>query len=137
MALFRLLIMLAIVAGVAGAGLYFAPDSVKEQVLSYVNNNPYLPSEIKKEVENIYATPSMKREKLINELTTNLSLIQTYIEEVAPATASSSPEVKLLNRSKEIIAEVLKQNSDPTVIKQITDAVATKLLSSNACVPAK
>ena len=139
MALFRLLLMLAIVAGVAGAGLYFAPDSVKEQVLSYVNSNPYVPSEIKSEVEKLYATPAMKREKLITELTGNLSVIQSYIEGLSSVSASSSPEVKLLTRSQEIIDQVLKINADPGAVKQITDAVAAKLISSgNTCpVPQK
>ena len=133
MALFRLLLMLAIVAGVAGAGLYFAPDSVKEQVLSYVNSNPYVPSEIKSEVEKLYATPAMKREKLITELTGNLSVIQSYIEGLSSVSASSSPEVKLLTRSQEIIDQVLKINADPGAVKQITDAVAAKLIASNSC----
>ena len=132
MALFRLLIMIAIITGIAGVGLYFAPDPIKEKVLSYVGGNPYIPSEIKAEAEKLYATPAMKREKLINELTGNLSKIQEYIEAVA--TSTNNLELPLLTRSKEIIDQVLKINADPSAIKQITDALASKVISSsNSC----
>ncbi len=134
MALFRLLVIVAIIISIAGAGLYFAPDNIKEKVLSYVNDSPYVPSEIKKEVEKLYATPAMKREKLITELTDNLLKIEAYITKNTPS--PESPEAKLLERSQQIIAEVLEQNAEPGVVKQITDAVTAKLLSSgNACVP--
>ena len=132
MALFRLLVMLAIIAGIGGGALYFAPDSIKEQVLSYVNTNPYVPSKIKEEVDRLYATPAMKREKLITELTDNLSQIQNYLAEVS--TSTDGAEYKLNERSKQIVNDVLKINADPSAVKQITDAVAAKLLSGqNSC----
>ncbi len=125
-----MLVILAIAAGAAGAALYFAPDTVKEKVLSYVNGSPYIPAEIKTEAENLYATPAMKREKLIGELTSNLSEIQNYLAKSAGGTASSSPEVALVARSRELVNEVLKINADPSAVKQITDALASKVLSS-------
>ena len=126
--------MFAILAGIAGAVLYFSPDPIKEKVLGYVNGSPYIPAEIKQEAERLYATPAMKREKLITELTENLSQFQAYVEKTEPGTSSTSPEVALIARSKEIINQVLKINADPSAIKQITDALAAKVLSgSNSC----
>lgn len=111
--------------------LYFAPDSVKEKGLAYISNSPYIPDEIKKTAESVYATPSYKREKLLKELEANLGSLRTFVEETSQ---NPEPAKKLITRTQEIVQEVLEQNSDPGIIKQITDTVTAKILSTkNSC----
>ncbi len=132
MPLFRFLFIAVVLIIAAGVAFMLAPDSFKEKGLEYVSQNPYIPGEVKKAVDDLYATPAIRRKRLVQELEQNLAGLKQALEEKAGA---SDPSIQLVERSKEIVAEVLKQNDDPTVIKQITEAVTAKLLSSgDACV---
>lgn len=112
---------------VAGIILYFAPDSIKEKGLAYVSESSLIPDEVKKTAESIYATPAYKREKLLKELETNLGGLQTFVEKTS---TNPEPAKKLIERTQEIVEEVLAQNNDPGIIKQITDTVTAKLLTA-------
>lgn len=110
----------------AGIVFYFAPDTIKEQGLAYISGNSIIPSEVKKVVESIYATPSMKREGLIKELEKNFADIKAAVPESA---------TKIVERTQQILEQVLEQPT-PTIIQQITETVTQKLLKSGtACVP--
>lgn len=132
MQLFRFLFIAVVLIVAGGVAFMLAPESFKEKGLEYVSRNPYIPAEVKKTVDNFYATPAIKRKRLVQELETNLADLKKTLEEKVGA---GDPSVQLVERSKEIVAEVLQQNDDPTIIKQITEAVTAKLLSSgDACV---
>ncbi|MBI2024723.1 MAG: hypothetical protein HYT03_01345 [Candidatus Harrisonbacteria bacterium] len=123
----RLLVVLAVLTGIAGVAFYFAPNNIKERGLDYISGISFLPGEIKKTAEDIYATPAYRREKLLGELDNNLFTLREIVE-----ANLDNPEaaVETLDRTKEIVEEVLKQNDDPGVINQITAAVTEKLLSN-------
>ncbi len=125
---FELLFLLIGLALVAGVVFYFAPDNIKERGLSYINESSLIPEEIKKTAEDIYATPAYKREKLLKELEANLGSLQEFVEETSQ---NPEPAKKLIERTKEIVTEVLAQNNDPTIIKQVTETVTAKLINSN------
>jgi len=130
MGLFRLLVMVVIIAGIAGVALYFGPDEYKEKTLSFISGSPYIPGEVKKIAEDIYETPALKRKKLLAELNQNLGSLRTFVDE----NSEDSELVALVDRTQEIVDEVLAQNTDPTIIKQITDSVTAKLLKTqNSC----
>lgn len=126
--MFRLLFLLIGLVLVAGVVFYFSPDSVKEKGLSYINESSIIPDEVKKAAEDIYATPAYKREKLLKELETNLGSLYTFVEETSQ---NPEPAKKLIERTKEIVAEVLAQNNDPNIIKQITETVTAKLIAGS------
>lgn len=130
MGLFRLLIMIVVIAGIAGVALYLAPDEYKEKALSFISGSPYIPGEVKKVAAQVYETPALRRKKLLSELETNLGGLRDFVTE-----NSTDPEIlKLVERTEAIVEEVLAQNTDPTLIKQITDSVTAKLLKTqNSC----
>jgi len=126
MGFFRILIILVILAGIAGVALYFAPDEFKEKTLSFISGSPYIPGEVKKAAEQVYETPALRRKKLLVELDKNLGGLRDFVTE-----NTADPDMlSLMERTEEIVAEVLTQNTDPTIIKQITDTVAAKLIKS-------
>lgn len=109
----------------AGIGFYFMPDTIKEQGLAYITNNSIIPEEVKKVVESLYATPSMKRENLIKELEQNFADLKASVPESV---------TELVERTEQILEEVLEQSATPTIIQQITETVTQKLLKSgDAC----
>lgn len=111
----------------AGIVFYFTPDSIKEQGLAYISDSSVIPIEVKKVVESIYATPSMKRESLIKELEKNFADIKAAVPESA---------TKIVERAEEILEQILEQPPTPTIIQQITETVTQKLLKSGtACTP--
>lgn len=122
--LFFVLVGLALAAGIV---FYFSPDSVKEKGLSYISGSPIVPGEVKKAVEDFYATPSMKRANLVKELEQNLASIKSIVEKNSPA---PEPTVKLIERTQEIVDEIVQQKTEPSVIQQITETVTSKLLKS-------
>lgn len=121
----RLLFLIFGLALIAGVVLYFVPDNIKERGLAYINKSSIIPEEIKKAAENIYATPSYKREKLLNELSANLASLQTFVETTAE---NPEPAKQLIERTQQIVEEVIAQNNDPNIIKQITETVTAKLI---------
>jgi len=128
----KMLIALVVMLAVAGIVFYFAPDNIKEQGLAYISGIPFLPAEVKKAAEDIFATPEYKRNVLLKELDINLDTIQKTVEESASAPAQA---VKAIERTKEIVEEITKLNDDPTFIKQITNAVTEKLVDSGKACP--
>ncbi len=128
----KTLVALVVLLVVASIAFYFAPDSIKEKGLAYISNSPLLPAEVKKAAEDIFATPEYKRTALLKELDSTLNTIQQTIE-----ASVSAPEkaIKAVERTKEIVAEITKLNDDPTFLKQITEAVAEKLVDSGATCP--
>lgn len=131
MGLFRTLITLAALAAIAGIVFYFSPDSIKEKGLAYITGSPYVPGEVKKAAETFFATPELKRKKLLEELDDNLSGIQNLVEQTSE---NPAPIIQLVERTKEVVQEVIRQNNDPTIIKQITEIVTEKLIASeNNC----
>lgn len=125
--------MLVIMTGVAGAAFYFAPDSIKERGLSFIEEQNFIPDEIKKAAEDLYATPEYKREKLLAELENNFASLESTI-----VASSPKPEeaVKTIARTKEIIKEISEINSNPTLISKITEVVTDKVLAAagkNSC----
>ncbi|KKU85125.1 MAG: hypothetical protein UY12_C0010G0012 [Parcubacteria group bacterium GW2011_GWA2_47_8b] len=128
----KMLIALVVMLAVAGIVFYFAPDNIKEQGLAYISGIPFLPAEVKKAAEDIFATPEYKRGKLLQELETNLGTIQKTVEENVSAPTQA---VKAIERTKEIVEEITKLNDDPTFIKQITNAVTEKLVDSGKACP--
>ncbi len=127
MGIIKLLFMLAIMAVIAGVAFYFAPDSIKEQGLAYLNESSLVPIEIKKAAENLYATPEYSREKLEKELVQNFESIEAIIRKT-----SSDPEpiIQKIQRTKEIVEEIKEIRSDPTFVTKITEIVTEKVLSS-------
>lgn len=125
--------MLVIMTGVAGAAFYFAPDNIKERGLSFIEEQNFIPDEIKKAAEDLYATPEYKREKLLAELENNFASLESTI-----VASSPKPEeaVKTIARTKEIIKEISEINSNPTLISKITEVVTDKVLAAggkNSC----
>ena len=127
MGLIKLFLMLIIMGGIAGVALYFAPDSIKERGLAYIGEQDFIPVEIKKAAEDLYATPEYKREKLLAELEDNFASLETTITNSAPKPEEA---VKTIARTKEIIKEISEINSNPTLISKITEVVTEKVLSA-------
>lgn len=127
MGLIKLLFVLIILAGAAGVAFYFAPNNIKNQGLAYIGKQNFIPIEIKKAAENLYATPEYKRDKLLEELEDNFASLESEIIE-----SSSQPEesVKTIARTKEIIKEISEINSNPTLVSKITEVVTEKILSA-------
>jgi hypothetical protein len=130
--LLRILFMAIILTVLVGAVLYFTADGIKEKGLALLYGSPYVPSDFKKVLESIYASPAIRHQKLINELNENFKII----EGAARKFAVESPDaLAAIARSQEIIAEVVEKNSDPAFVKTVSDAVAQKLIASgNACI---
>ena len=128
MGLIKMLFLLVVLIALGGVGLYFSPYNIKDKGLAYINDSSIIPDEIKKTAESIYATPSYKRAKLLEELETNLSGLKSLVEQTS---SNPEPAKKLIDRTKEIITEVLAQNTDPGIIKQITETVTAKILDSS------
>ncbi|TSC82902.1 MAG: hypothetical protein G01um101419_454 [Parcubacteria group bacterium Gr01-1014_19] len=131
--LIRLLILLAIASVVAGAAFYFAPDSIKEQGLAYLNDQNYIPLEIKKAAENLYATPKYQREILIEELDDNFETIESIIQKYSEQPTS---DIKTVQRTREIVKEISEIQNNPTLVSKITEVVTAKVISSvteNSC----
>ena len=124
--LFLILLGLILAGGVA---LYFSPDSVKERGLAYISDRSIIPEDVKKVAESIYATPSMKREQLVQEFERNLADIQKVVEKSSPAPEAEAT-VKLIEETKKIVEEIIEQKAEPSVIQQITETVTAKLLKS-------
>lgn len=127
MGLIKMLFLLAILVALGGTALYFAPDNIKDKGLAYITDSAIIPDEVKKTAEKIYATPAYKRGKLLQELETNLEGLRTFIEDTS---SNPEPAKKLIERTKEIVTEVIAQNTDPSIIKQITETVTEKLINS-------
>ncbi len=138
MSLIKLLFMLIILAGAAGVAFYFAPDNIKERGLAYIGKQDFIPIEIKKAAEDLYATPEYKREKLLAELENNFALLESTILKSSPQPEEA---VKTIARTKEIIKEISEISTNPTLISKITEIVTEKVLSAagtNSCAtPAK
>ena len=129
--LLRILFTTIILTAIAGAALYFAADCVKEKGLALLYGSPYVPSDFKKVLESVYASPAIQHQKLVNELNENFKIIETAARKFA---AESPDALAAITRSQEIIAEVVEKNSDPAFVKTVSDAVAQKLIASgNAC----
>lgn len=127
----RLIFVIAVLAVVAGVALYFAPNNIKDQSLGYISNIPFLPEDIKKGVEDIYATPAYRREKTLVQLNTNLASLESLVEFGLPEPQEA---LETIERTKELVQEILDQNNDPTVVDKITAAVIDKLTGGkNIC----
>ncbi|GEM_PF-3470282 len=132
MGIIKLFLMMVGLIVAAGIIFYFAPDDIKERGLAYVSNSNIVPKEVKKTVEDFYATPAMKRENLIKELEQNLADIKTVVEKNSPA---PEPTIKLIERTQQIVEEIIQQKTEPSVIRQITEIVTAKLLKSGELCP--
>ena len=119
--------MLLILTGVAGVAFYFAPDNIKERGLAYIGEQDFIPIEIKKAAEDLYATPEYKRDKLLTELEDNFAALESTIVKSSPQPEES---VKIIARTKEIIEEISEINTNPTLINKITEIVTEKVLST-------
>ena len=127
----RLVFVVAVLAIVAGVALYFAPNDIKEKSLGYISDIPFLPEEVKKSVEDIYATPAYRREKALTELNKNLASLESIVEFGLP---EPDEALETIERTKELVQEILDQNSDSTVVDKITTAVINKLTEGkNIC----
>ena len=119
--------MLLILAGAAGVAFYFAPGNIKERGLAYIGERDFIPIEIKKAAEDIYATPEYKRDKLLTELENNFATLESTIVKSSPQPEES---VKTIARTKEIIKEISEINTNPTLVSKITEIVTEKVLSA-------
>ncbi len=124
--LIRLLLLLAIAAAIAGTAFYFAPDSIKEQGLAYINDQNYIPIEIKKAAESLYATPKYQRDILIEELDDNFATIESIIQKYSAAPAA---DIKTIQRTREIVKEISEIQNNPTLVSKITEAVTEKVIA--------
>lgn len=127
MGLIKLFFMLLMLAGAAGVAFYFAPDNIKERGLTYIGAQDFIPTEIKKAAEDLYATPEYKRDKLLAELENNFASLESTIVASSPEPEKS---IKTIARTKEIIKEISEINSSPTLISKITEIVTEKVLSA-------
>ncbi|MDO8467232.1 MAG: hypothetical protein Q7S83_03795 [bacterium] len=126
--------MLLILGSVAGVAFYFAPDNIKERGLAYIDEQKFIPAEIKKAAEDIYATPEYKRDKLLAELESNFASLESAIIKSSPQPEEA---VKTIARTKEIIKEISEISTNPTLVSKITEIVTEKVLSTvkvnNSC----
>ncbi len=121
------MLLLAIATFVAGAAFYFAPDSIKEQGLAYLNDQNYIPLEIKKAAESLYATPKYQRDILIEELDDNFETIESIIQKYSQ---EPTADIKTVQRTREIVKEISEIQNNPTLVSKITETVTEKVLSS-------
>lgn len=130
MGLIKLVFMLVVIAAIGGAAFYFAPDALKEKALTYINGQNFIPAEVKKAVEDIYATPGYQREKLLAELDKNFSAITQAVENPSASKTEQTAALKTIERTKEIVQQLSEVKSDPTLISKITEIVTEKVLSA-------
>ncbi|MEK7640856.1 MAG: hypothetical protein AAB389_02570 [Patescibacteria group bacterium] len=132
--LIRLIILLAIAGIIAGTAFYFAPDSIKEQGLAYISDQNFIPVEIKKAAENLYATPKYQRDILIEELDNNFGAIESIIQKYS---VEPTADIKTVQRTREIVKEISEIQNNPTLVSKITEVVTEKVLSAvssnNSC----
>lgn len=131
----KLLLALITVVIISGTAFYFAPDSVKEKGLAYIEANGDIPASIKEAISSVYSTPAMQRERLLAELDKNFASIENFVENPSSDPKISEPIKKIIERNQEIIKEVSKIETNPTLIKQVTEAVTAKLLATDKICP--
>ncbi|PIT92660.1 MAG: hypothetical protein COU08_01535 [Candidatus Harrisonbacteria bacterium CG10_big_fil_rev_8_21_14_0_10_42_17] len=102
----KLLFYLAIFGTLAIGFLYIAPDGIKTNVLTFVNDKP-IPKSIKEKAEEFLATPAYERDKLFTTLEQNLTEAKTAIEQNDSETANT-----LLEKTKQTLKELQEQNKE-------------------------
>ncbi len=122
--------MLVVIAAVGGVAFYFAPDAIKEKGLSYVDNQNFIPTEVKKAVDDLYATPQYQKEKLLAELDKNFSYLTKAVENPSASKTEQAAALQTIERTKEIVQQLSSVSSDPTLVSKITEIVTNKVLSS-------
>ncbi len=123
MGIIKLLIGLVIIIAISGIAFYFAPDSIKEKGLSLMNSQSFIPAEVKKAAEDIYATPQYKANQLLAELDKNFSALTTAVKNPTTDKTKQAETVQTIEQTKQLVQQLSQVKTDPTLISQITEAV--------------
>ncbi len=139
MGLIKLVLIIVVIAAIGGVAFYFAPDALKEKALTYVNSQNFIPAEVKKAVEDVYATPGYQKEKLLAELDKYFSYLAQAVENPAISKTEQTAALHTIEQTKQIVQQLSDLKTDPTLVSKITELVTNKVLSAastNSCVTA-
>ena len=122
--------MLVIIVAIGGVAFYFAPNSIKDKALSYVDSQSFIPAEIKKTIADVYATPEYQKQQLLAELDKNFSYLTQAVANPSASKTEQAAALQTIERTKEIVQQLSSVSSDPTLVSKITEIVTNKILSA-------